>query len=82
MLFRSLGPFDLVLLLGMSCSFSLSFMIAAYAPALRLYQLPVVWALTLPAAAFLYAAMTVESALRHTFGKGLLWKGRSSKQPT
>ena len=76
----ALGPLDLVCLMGAACGFSLSFMIAAYAPALRLYQLPVVWALTLPVAAFLYGAMTVESAVRHTFGEGSFWKGRTSKQ--
>ncbi|HYM12458.1 MAG TPA: hypothetical protein VEU62_17105, partial [Bryobacterales bacterium] len=66
-----LGP-----VLTTACGLSLAFMIAAYAPAVRLYQLPVVWALTLPAAALAYAAMTVESALAATFGNGPRWKGR------
>jgi hopene-associated glycosyltransferase HpnB len=63
--------------LGAVCCCALACMIAAYAPALRLYQLPVLWALTLPAAAALYAAMTVESAFLHTFGQGPRWKGRA-----
>lgn len=65
-------------LAGASC-FSLAFMLAAYAPALRLYQLPVLWGLTLPAAAAVYGAMTLESALIHTFGHGPNWKGRAPK---
>ena len=65
-------------LAGASC-FSLAFMLAAYAPALRLYQLPVLWGLTLPAAAAVYGAMTLESALVHTFGHGPTWKGRAPK---
>ena len=67
---------DLAYVLGASAGFSLGFMITSYAPFLRLYRLPIIWGLTLPAAAVLYAAMTVESGLLHTFGRGPEWKGR------
>lgn len=72
------GPAALEYLLGASLGSSLGFMILAYAPALRLYRLPMVWALTLPAAALVYGAMTVESALLHTLGRKPRWKGRTS----
>jgi hopene-associated glycosyltransferase HpnB len=64
-------------LLSAASCLSIAFMLAAYAPALRLYQLPIFWGLTLPAAAAVYGAMTVESALAHKFGKGPHWKGRT-----
>ncbi len=74
-------PEGLQLLLGVSIGSTLGFMILAYVPALRLYRLPVVWALTLPAAALVYAAMTIESALAHTLGDGVRWKGRAGIKP-
>jgi len=52
-------------------------MVAAYRPTLRLYRMPVWWGLPLPAAAFLYTLMTVDSARRHWQGRGGQWKGRS-----
>ena len=52
-------------------------MVVAYRPTLRLYRMPVWWGLLLPAAAFLYTLMTVDSARRHWQGRGGLWKGRS-----
>lgn len=52
-------------------------MVAAYRPTLRLYRMPVWWGLLLPAAAFLYTLMTVDSARRHWQGRGGLWKGRN-----
>ena len=54
-------------------------MAVAYAPTLRLYRLPLAWAATLPAAAGLYLAMTVDSAIRHRRGRGGLWKGRVAR---
>ena len=54
-------------------------MSVAYAPTVRLYRQPLWRALTLPLAGILYTAMTVDSALRHTAGKGGLWKGRVFK---
>ena len=50
---------------------------AVYVPTLRLYRVPAWQALALPAAALLYTAMTVDSALRHARGAGGTWKGRS-----
>jgi hopene-associated glycosyltransferase HpnB len=69
---------DLLLeyLLSFAVGCTLGLMILAYTPALRLYRLPVVWGLTLPAAALLYALMTLESALLHVWRGGPRWKGR------
>lgn len=64
-------------LLSLAVGTTLGLMILAYSPALRLYRLSVLWGFTLPAAALLYALMTVESALLHTFRGGPQWKGRS-----
>ena len=52
-------------------------MAASTWPTLRLYGLPAVWGLTLPAAGILYTVMTVDSALRHGRGRGATWKGRA-----
>ena len=57
----------------------------AYAPTLRRYRVPPVYSLTLPFAAALYTAMTIDSALRHARGAGGGWKGRTyaaRMQPT
>ena len=48
----------------------------AYLPTLLLYQCPPLLAFGLPAIAFLYTLMTLDSALRHWRGKGGAWKGR------
>lgn len=50
---------------------------ASYLPMVRYYRLPPAWCLTLPAAATLYGAMTVDSARRHRRGQGATWKGRT-----
>ena len=52
-------------------------MSVTYIPTLRLYKLPLVIAFLLPAIAFIYELMTVDSAIRHLQGKGGLWKGRT-----
>lgn len=52
-------------------------MSAIYWPTLRLYGLAFCRGLLLPAAALLFALMTVDSAWSHWKGKGGLWKGRS-----
>lgn len=62
--------------LSLASSTSISAMIMAYTPALRLYGLHPVRGLTLPLAALLYAAMTLSSALEHSLGNGPQWKGR------
>ena len=51
-------------------------MARAYLPTIRLYNLNWWWCLTLPAIAFLYSLMTIDSALRYWQGKGGAWKGR------
>jgi len=49
----------------------------AYAPTLRLYRRSPLETLGLPAAAALYMAMTVDSALAHARKRGGAWKGRT-----
>jgi hopene-associated glycosyltransferase HpnB len=51
-------------------------MSVAYLPTLGLYGVPRIWAASLPAAAALYMAMSVDSAIRHRRGVGSSWKGR------
>ena len=51
-------------------------MATAYYPTLRLYGEAPWRGLSLPAAALLYALMTLSSALRHWSGEGGAWKGR------
>lgn len=51
-------------------------MAVAYRPTATWYRLAPLWQLTLPLAAALYTAMTVDSALRYRRGAGGLWKGR------
>ena len=49
----------------------------AYLPTLRLYNLSAIWAVNLPAIAFLYTLMTIDSAVKYYRGKGGAWKGRT-----
>jgi hopene-associated glycosyltransferase HpnB len=51
-------------------------MALAYGPTVRLYRLSAAWLPTLPLAAALYAAMTVDSAIQYRRGTGGRWKGR------
>jgi hopene-associated glycosyltransferase HpnB len=51
-------------------------MALAFWPTLRLYRLGAAWALTLPLAAALFGAMTLDSAWRFRRGTGGRWKGR------
>lgn len=51
-------------------------MAIAYFPTLKLYRRSPLWAVTLPAIAWLYTLMTIDSALRHWQGRGGGWKGR------
>ena len=51
-------------------------MAVTLAPILRLYGQPRAMALLLPAAAALYCAMTLSSAIQHWRGRGGRWKGR------
>jgi hopene-associated glycosyltransferase HpnB len=50
---------------------------ASYVPMIAYYRLGAQWVLTLPVAATIYGAMTVDSARRHYRGVGAAWKGRS-----
>ncbi|SBW23115.1 hopene-associated glycosyltransferase HpnB [Candidatus Protofrankia californiensis] len=52
-------------------------MTATYVPMLRYYRQPVWTAVALPAVAFLYLLMTVDSAVAHWRGRGAAWKGRA-----
>jgi hopene-associated glycosyltransferase HpnB len=56
-------------------------MALAYRPTARLYGLTASWLLTLPMAAALYAAMTLDSAIQYRRGAGGLWKGRVFAPP-
>lgn len=51
-------------------------MTVAYFPTVRFYQCSPLYAIGLPAIAFLYTLMTIDSALRHWQGRGGAWKGR------
>jgi hypothetical protein len=51
-------------------------MMAAYRPISRCYGLRWIWLLSLPLAALLFVAMTVDSARQHRCGAGARWKGR------
>lgn len=51
-------------------------MTVAYLPTIRFYKCSIWLAFCLPAIAFLYTLMTVDSALRHWQGRGGAWKGR------
>ena len=59
------------------CSFTWLLMIWAYLPTIRLYKISWTWALLLPAIAFLYTLMTIDSAIKHYRGQGGAWKGRT-----
>ncbi|MFP4296829.1 MAG: glycosyltransferase [Spirulinaceae cyanobacterium] len=64
----------LVLGLGMGTWLLMS---GAYLPTIRFYDCWPGFALTLPAIALFYTAMTLDSALRYYQGRGGMWKGRS-----
>ncbi len=49
----------------------------AFRPTSSLYQASMIWLPTLPLAAVLYTAMTIDSARRYRQGKGGVWKGRA-----
>lgn len=52
-------------------------MTIAYLPTIRLYKLSIIWAFGLPAIAFLYTLMTIDSAIKYWQGQGGAWKGRT-----
>jgi hopene-associated glycosyltransferase HpnB len=49
----------------------------AYFPTIRLYKISWAWAGLLPAIAFLYTLMTIDSAIKYYQGNGGAWKGRT-----
>jgi hopene-associated glycosyltransferase HpnB len=55
---------------------ALALMMLSVAPTLRLLELPLGWAATLPLAAVLYLAMTWASAIRYWRGERSRWRGR------
>ena len=55
-------------------------MAIAYLPTIQLYQLSPWWSLSLPAIAFLYTLMTIDSARKHWLGEGEVWKGRTYQE--
>ena len=59
------------------CTFTWLLMIWAYLPTIRLYKISWAWALLLPAIAFLYTLMTIDSAIKYYRGQGGAWKGRT-----
>ncbi|MEH2437234.1 MAG: glycosyltransferase [Nostoc sp.] len=56
-------------------------MTLAYYPTIRFYKCSPWFAFSLPAIAFLYTLMTLDSALRHWQGRGGAWKGRVYPNP-
>jgi len=58
---------------GAAAWFAMAF---AYLPTVRLYRRSPLGAFGLPAAALLYAAMTLDSAIAHAARRGGAWKGR------
>ncbi|MGI9480730.1 MAG: glycosyltransferase [Hyphomicrobiales bacterium] len=54
-------------------------MTASYLPIVRYHKLSPIWALSLPMAACLFGAMTVDSALAGLTGKSANWRGRDMK---
>jgi hopene-associated glycosyltransferase HpnB len=71
------SPWGLGPATAMVCGTTWSLMAIAYSPTLRLYRQPWYYAWALPAIAFLYTLMTLDSARRHWQGKGGAWKGRT-----
>ncbi|PSB06574.1 glycosyl transferase family 2 [Pleurocapsa sp. CCALA 161] len=59
------------------CIVTCLLMIWAYIPTIRIYKIAWAWGLLLPAIAFLYTLMTIDSAFKYYQGKGGAWKGRT-----
>ena len=53
----------------------------AYAPTVNYHGLSPLWAMTLPLAALLFAAMTITSAVGHYRGRPAQWRGRTVGVP-
>jgi hopene-associated glycosyltransferase HpnB len=59
------------------CTVTWLLMIWAYLPTIKLYKISLAWAGLLPAIAFLYTLMTIDSAVKYYQGNGGAWKGRT-----
>ena len=59
--------------LGLTGAVAWCLMSVAYARAIRLFELPLPWAFTLPLAGVLYGGMTIDSARRHVQGSRGVW---------
>jgi hopene-associated glycosyltransferase HpnB len=59
------------------CTVTWLVMIWAYTPTTKLYKIAWTWGCLLPAIAFLYLLMTIDSALKYYQGRGGAWKGRT-----
>jgi hopene-associated glycosyltransferase HpnB len=59
------------------CTVTWLLMIWAYLPTIKLYNISPAWAGLLPAIAFLYTLMTIDSAVKYYQGLGGAWKGRT-----
>ncbi|MEL6578138.1 MAG: glycosyltransferase [Cyanobacteria bacterium J06621_12] len=64
-------------LLLITCILTWILMIWAYLPTIKLYGLARSWAILLPAIAFLYTLITIDSAVKYYRGEGGAWKGRT-----
>ena len=62
---------------GLIGGVTIAAMSAAYWPTVKFYRLPAIHVLSLPVAAMLFLAMTIESAISHWRGTTARWKGRS-----
>ena len=59
------------------CILTWLLMSGAYLPTVKLYKLSFVWTVFLPAIAFLYTLMTIDSGIKYYRGSGGSWKGRT-----
>ncbi len=66
--------------IGISGLLAWLMMSLAYWPTLRLYRASICWIPTLPLAALLYTAMTIDSARLFRQGRGGVWKGRAFQE--
>lgn len=76
-IFLGVGILNSNLLVVSLCIWTWILMIWAYFPTIKLYKLSILWTLWLPAIAFLYTLMTIDSAVKYYQGKGGAWKGRT-----
>ena len=67
-------PWQLTFLLMAEGAFAWALMTRVYCPAVRFFGLRLAWAWTLPFAAVLYEAMTLDSALRYATKRKIDWR--------